>query len=347
MGSVASNPVRLGQNAMLASPSPSDLWLPVFGGEVLTWFEELNISQMLVRRKTIMSGSTTEFPLLHQIAAERHAVGTEMLGLDIEHGKRTISLDDRPLVSHFDIDDVDAMLAHFDDRQEIAREAGRALANEMDRFNFRLILNAARTAADGNSSFPGGGIDRNGTAITSSDFPSSATGDWDRAAIIALLDALEQATMEWAENDIPENDRGVVVPFKAWYRLRNLGMPRVDTEVPTANFMLSQGIGPSGGNIAGGVPRTKALDFNGLPIWGSNHLPNGENITTGESKYQGDFTKTRGLIVQNQAVGHLTLMDVMTETDRDVRRQTNFFVTKVHTGGGTLRPEAAIEIAIP
>ena len=346
MGSVNANPVRLGQNAMLANPTPSDLWLPVFGGEVLTWFEELNISSMLVRIKTIMSGSTSEFPLLHQFEAERHAIGTEMLGQDMPRGVRTLSLDDRPLVAPYEVDDIDRLLAHFDDRQEMAQAAGRALAREMDRFNFRLILNASRTAADGNSPFPGGGFDRNGTALEGS-FPATATGAWSRANIIALLEALEDIQILWAEHDIPENDRGVIVPFKAWFALRNLGMPRTGDDVTLRDWSMGLGQTVAGSpQYSANAPRTNALSFNGLPIWGSNHLPNGSSITTGEAKYQGDFTKTRAIMVQKEAVGHLTLLDVVTETDRDVRRGVDFFVTKVLTGGGTLRPEAAVELAI-
>jgi hypothetical protein len=345
MGSVNANPVRLGANAMLAAPTPSDLWLAVYGGEVLTWFDELNISSMFVRRKTIFSGSTAEFPLLHQFEAERHAIGTEMLGQDMPRGLRTLSLDDRPLVVPYEVDDIDRMLAHFDDRAEMAKQAGSALARKMDKFNFRLLLNAARTSADAaGSPFPGGGIDQDGGAVTSSSFPSTATGAWDRAGVIAFLEALETVEIEWAERDYPEEGRNVAVPFKLWWKLRNLGMPRAGDDITLRDW--SMGVQ----QVAAGAPqysapqrRANALSFNGLPIWGSNHLPNGQNITTDEPKYRGDFTATRAVMGQEQAVGHLTLLDVVTETDRDVRRGVDFFVTKVLTGGGTLRPEVAIE----
>lgn len=345
MGSVSANPIRLGANSMLVNPTPSDLWLPVFGGEVLTWFEELNISSMFVRTKTIMSGSTTEFPLLHQFEAERHAIGTELLGQDMPRGVRRIELDDRPLAVPYEVDDIDRMLAHFDDRQELAQAAGRALARQMDKFNFRLLINASRTRADGNSPFPGGGYDRDGTAYTSSAFPTTATGDWDRAAVVAFLVGLEAIQIYWAEHDIPENDRNVAVPFKLWFKLKNLGLPRADTEVPGATmFFGNSPVNPSI-PMSQGISRMAPLSFNGLPIWGTNHLPNGQNITIDEAKYQGDFTNTRAVMGQKEAVGHLTLLDVVTETERTVRKGVDFFVTKVLTGGGTLRPEASVEIA--
>ncbi len=349
MGSLTANPIRLGANAMLPNPTPSDLWLPVFGGEILTWFEELNISSMFVRTKTIMSGSTADFPLLHQFEAERHAIGTELLGQDMPRGVRRIELDDRPLAAPFEVDDIDRMLAHFDDRQELAIQAGRALARQMDRFNFRLLLNASRVRADGNSPFPGGGIDQDGGALTDAAFPALATGDWDRAAVIAFLAALEQISIEWAERDYPEEARNVAGPFKLWYKLRNLGLPRASDDITLRDWSMGAN------QIIAGAPqysapqmRRNALHFNGLPIWGTNHLPNGSDLSNDdEAKYNGDFTKSRAVMGQEQAVGHLTLMDVTTETTRDVRRGVDFSVTKVLTGGGPLRPEVSVELAIP
>ena len=77
-----SNPIRFTSNAALASPSVGDLYLPVFGGEVLTRYAEyLGITQM-VRKQSIISGNTATFPRLGGIGAERHAVGTQLLGLD-------------------------------------------------------------------------------------------------------------------------------------------------------------------------------------------------------------------------------------------------------------------------
>lgn len=349
MGSTVANPIRLGANAMLVAPSPSDLWLPVYGGEVLTWFEELNISLMFVRKKTIMSGSTSEFPLLHQFQAERHAIGTEMLGQDMPRGVRTLTLDDRPLVVPYEVDDIDRMLAHFDDRQELSQQAGNALARKMDKFNFRLLLNAARTSKDAaGSPFPGGGIDQDGGAVTDSAFPAAAGGDWNRAAVIAFLEALETIEIEWAERDYPEEGRNVACPFKLWWKLRNLGMPRAGDDITLRDWSMGVQQQVAGAPQYSQIQRrANALNFNGLPIWGTNHLPNGQNITTDEPKYQGDFTKTRAVMGQQQAVGHLTLLDVVTETDRDVRRGVDFFVTKILTGGGTLRPEVSVELAIP
>jgi hypothetical protein len=40
----------------------------------------------------------------------------------------------------------------------------------------------------------------------------------------------------------------------------------------------------------------------------------------------------------------VVLLNVMSEAERDVSRQDYLFVTKMLGGGGTLRPEAAVEL---
>ena len=123
----------------------------------------------MVRKRTISSGNTATFPRLGGIGAERHAVGTQLLGLDAEATELSIAVDDRPLVSHFRIDDVDAMLSHFETRSHWANETGQALSEAQDQYTLRLLINASRETpttlyGGANSSFPGGGIDGAGTA---------------------------------------------------------------------------------------------------------------------------------------------------------------------------------------
>jgi hypothetical protein len=205
------------------------------------------------------------------------------------------------------------------------------------------MINAARTAQDGNSNFPGGGIDQNGAAYESSSFPTTAGGAWGRAAVLALLDGIEEGLIEWDEQDVPQPERFVYVNPRCWHALKNLGLPRATTEVPGASmFMGNRDFNPSNPDFAQLPARDRPLVFNDVLIYRTNFLPT-TNVTTGESKYQGDFTDTRAIMIQKQAVAHLTLMDVMTETARLTTFGTDFFVTKMLTGGGTLRPECAIE----
>lgn len=352
-----SNPIRTGRDFTTAAPTFSDLYLPVYGGEVLAAFEEMTVAKNIVRSMTISSGIQMEFPQIHKMQAERHLAGTELLGTDIQTGKRVITLDERPLVAHFDLDDVDQAMAHYETRSEIAKQAGRAIARELDKNILQLAINASRTTADaGGSPFNGGGYEADpsvalsGAAKTSSVLPSSATGAWNKNQAGEILIAIEDIVVAWDQRDVPQEERYCVVPTDCWHRLRNLGLPTTGTFVTSNSTTVGynpfdQGVLPTGVPGDADSSRVAALNYLGVQIVRSNFLPNGSNITTGETKYQGDFTNTRAICIQKQAVGLLTLMGVQTETDRDVRRQTDFFVTKMLYGGGTLRPECAVEIA--
>lgn len=354
-------PVRYGRDFTSAAPGVNDLWLPQYGGEVLVSFDENLVAKNLLRMISISQGNSMEFPMLHKMAAARHAAGAYITGQDVASGKRTISLDDRPIYAAFEVDDVDVLKSHFEARSEMAKQAGVALAREMDKNGLQLGVNGARTAADaGSSVFNGGGYMADPTAaLTGADWtagssnfatdtagtlPDTVTARWGRNHALTLLKALEEIAISWDERDIPMEERNCVVPPSAFHALRNIGLP--SDKATTATIV---GYNPFGGAMstppAEQVGRGQVLSFNGFKIWESPNLPK-TNITTGESKYRGNFVKVRALVIQKQAVGMLNLMGVKTETDRDVRTQTDLFVTKMLYGGGVLRPECAVAIAL-
>lgn len=355
----SSNPIRTGLDYTTnAAPTTTNaLWLPVYGGEVLAAFEEMTVARNIVRSMSISSGYRMQFPMIHKMEAERHLAGTELLGNATTTGQRFIELDERPLVAHFDLDDVDQAMAHFETRSEIAKQAGRAIARELDKNILQLTINASREPADaGTSPFNGGGykadpaVGLDGTAYTSAALPTSATAAWTKNQAGQILHAIEDIVVAWDQRDVPQEERYCVVPTDCWHRLRNIGLPNTGQFGTSSSTTV--GYNPfDSGQLPTGVPgeadasRVASLNYLGVQIVRSNFLPNGSNITTGEAKYRGNFTATRAVCVQKQAVGLLTLMGVQTETDRDVRRQTDFFVTKMLYGGGTLRPECAVEIA--
>ena len=349
-----SSPIRYGRDTTLETPRYDDLWLPVYGGEVLAAFEEMTVAKNIVRSMTISSGNTMKFPMIHKMNAQRHLAGTELLGTDTETSERIITLDERPIVAHFDLDDVDQAMSHFETRSEIAKQAGRALARELDKNLLQLAVKASRETSKG--VFEGGGYQadpsvlNNGAAWTNSALPATATTAWTKDSAGLLLHAIEDIVVAWDQRDVPQEERYCIVPTDCWHRLRNIGLPPVGQF--TAGTSTTIGYNPfASGTLPQGVPsdadssRAQALTYLGVNIVRSNFLPNGNDITTGETKYAGDFTNTRAICIQKQAVGLLTLMGVQTETDRDVRRQTDFFMTKMLYGGGTLRPECAVEIA--
>ena len=79
-------------------------------------------------------------------------------------------------------------------------------------------------------------------------------------------------------------------------------------------------------------------------VW-TNNMPNTNNITTGPTAYQGDFSNTIALIMHKSAVGTVRLMDLAVESEYDIRRQGTLVVAKMAVGSKYLRPDACIEIA--
>jgi len=358
-----SSPIRYGKDFVQGTNATfSDLFLPVYGGEVLAAFEEMSVAKDIVRTMSMPSGVSMEFPMIHKMSAERHAAGTELLGTDIQTSKRSITLDERPLVAHFDLDDVDEAMAHYETRSEIAKQAGRAIAREMDKNVLQLCVRASRTPAVANTDFDGGGYKADpsaaldGTAYElasgtgANNLPASATGAWNKDNALALLGAIEDIVVAWDQRDVPQEERFCVVPTDCWHRLRTIGVPESTSAAAglIGYYPFQDGTMPQRGPAEADSSRAGFLTHLGVNIVRSNFLPNGTNTQgIGETNYQDDYTKTRAICIQKQAVGLLTLMGVQTETDRDVRRQTDFFVTKMLYGGGTLRPECAVEIAIP
>ena len=337
----------ISSDTALASPALGDLWLPVFGGEILSRFNEYLTMADKVRGAVISTGNTANFPSLGQLESETHNRGDMLLGMDSSQTERVLTLESRPVVSHFETDDMEKMLTYFGGRMELATEVGRALARQWDTKVSYMIhaaaVEAAPAADAGN--FPGGGLTGTGDSIV-----DAATATNDEAGALAMLDAAQQAAVRWDEVYVPLEDRYMAVVPAMWYALKNLGVPSATAFNSKAyfgdkNFASTDGqIDPS---VATGA-QTASTDYlihNGIKIFRSISIPS-TNISSGvDAKYFDDYSDTTGLLFQRQAVGAVTKMGIATETYRDVRRQSDFFVGKVFTGGGTLRPQCAIRVA--
>ena len=350
-----SNPIRFTSNAALAAPAVGDLYLDVFGGQVLTRYAEYLGITAMVRKTQIMSGNTAVFPRLGGIGAERHAVGTKLLGLDAEATELSMTLDDRPLISSFRIDDVDAMLSHFETRSHWANETGQALAEAQDQYSLRLLINGSRetptTLYGGSASnFPGGGLDGAGTALDISLWAAGARPTDDQVG--TFLDGLDQIVERWDQVRVPFMDRSVITEVPAWHGIRQFGSPRSAADLANRHgplFMANDGT--FGAQVNPGQFQSQSpdfqqsLQFNGMNIWRTNIPVFGVDLSADdEAKYQGDFSTTRAMAWQADGIAVVQKMAISSEMDRDISRQDSLFLSKMLSGGGTLRAEANIEI---
>ncbi|EEE42846.1 phage capsid protein [Roseibium alexandrii] len=316
-----SNPARFG--AGQSSADARNLFLKIFGGEVLTAFQERVLTLDKHRVQTIEHGKSAQFPKTWKASSEYHVAGKELLGNDIDTGEVTITVDGL-LVSHTEIYDLDRKMAHFDVTSEFSNELGRALAREFDKNSMRTIIRSARTASDG--PFPGGNVIEDAN-LTNTGTISGV--DW--------IDGIVQANQELFEKDVPEDHpRFMLVNKKVFDAIKY-------AKDASGNYLvLNRDFGTQAGGIAG---RGEVLMVDGVAIMAQRTIPGtDESADAGVyPKYRGNYSTTTGVLWTPWALGTVKLMDLAMETERDVRRQTDFMVAKMATGSDPLRPECAVE----
>jgi hypothetical protein len=94
---------------------------------------------------------------------------------------------------------------------------------------------------------------------------------------------------------------------------------------------------------------TDSLEYMGVRIIKSNHLPVANTSGIGESRYNLTFGNAGvcGLLFQRNAVAALKLQGLKVDTVDDVRRNTTFTVASMMAGTGVLRPECAAVLIKP
>ena len=128
---------ELAYRSTLAGPTDSvagadaKLWLPIWSGEVLHAYDEYRMFEPLVTNKTIASGRSMEFPITGTVDLKPAWGAGEYLHGDenSKAGNFAVTLDNRPMAAHFELDNVDLMITQWEYRQELARQAGLTLAN--------------------------------------------------------------------------------------------------------------------------------------------------------------------------------------------------------------------------
>jgi hypothetical protein len=304
-------PSRLGQANQ--SGDARALFLLKYAGEVLTAFAENNVALQRSMVRTIDNGKSAQFPVFGKGGAQYHTPGVEINGTTVPHNERIITIDDLLIADRF-IANIDEAMNHYDVRAPYTRDTGRALAQAMDLNILRVGILTARASASVTGGF-------GGTRIVSANSRTVA------ADLIAAAFAAAQAM---DEKDVPDTDRFLFLRPQQYYLLVNSGHP-----------LINRDFSPDNGNVAEGVVYKVA----GFTIVKTNNLPQ-NNVTTGPTAYQGNFTNVTALAMHNTAVGTVKLMDLSTEMEYQIQRQGTLIVAKYACGHGILRPEAAVEIAI-
>ena len=312
------NPSRVGQAGL--SGATDALFLKVFSGEVMSTFNSQTVMKEKTRIRSINNGKSAQFAAIAKTVAEYHTAGAEILGNNIEHGEKIITIDDLLIANTF-ISKIDEAKNHYDVRAEYSKQMGQALAQTYDRNLLSMAVKAAR-----NPSGIGAGVAGQGNAASEAIGATPTTTQ----LVTAIYDAA--ATLDTA--NVPEDERFVIVSPATFYALVQ------------EDKLINRDFGSNGSYSDGTIMRVA-----GMQIIKSNNLvidhtssANVAKYPDYASKYTVNGSDTKALIIQKQALGTVQLMDMATEMEYDIRRQGTLAVSKIAVGHGVLRPECIIEL---
>ncbi len=335
-----------------AANSDNALFLKVFAGEILTAFNESNIMKDLTKVRSISSGKSASFPVTGTASAKYHKPGESLITgppgsttaadgylTQIAHNEKQIFIDDL-LVASTMIAEIDELRNHYDLRSIYSAELGKALAKECDLNIIKTFIAAARQTAE----VPGGA----GSRISGGDLTTTA------AMVTALFSVAE--TLDG--KDVPSDGRFAVMAPQQYYKL-----------LTGDNVAINKDTAGGGADAAKGV----VMEVAGIRIYKSNHISTvdalgdvdataapgvnndpfdqPDNAAGAPHGYNGDFStlsasgKGTGFIAgHGDAVGTVKLLDLATESEYQIERQSTLFAAKYAMGHGVLRPEAAVEV---
>ena len=310
-----------------ASGSEDALFLKTFTGEVITSFDRASKTQGADSVRSIANGKSATFPVMGRTVAAYHTPGAEILGSDVNHNEKVITINDL-LVSSAFLSNIEEAKNHWDVRSNYSTEIGRALAFQKDKHVLQTIGQAAQTSTANVTGGDAGTVLTN-TAIANATDATSANG---------FIDSLFDAAKTLDDKYVPSEGRICFLKPEMYYKLANA------TNAVNVDFSG----GANGGVASGRVLQIAGIRLIAVPHFVASNVNSGVDqgsATQGGSNPQAvNLTAYEGLVCHPSAVGTVKLMDLATEMEYDIRRQGTLMVAKYAMGHGVLRPESAVAI---
>ena len=319
------NPAAIGR--VNTGGAEDALFLKVFSGEVLTSFERASKTEGADMVRSIASGKSATFPVMGRVGAEYHTPGAEIVGLNVNHNEKVITINDL-LISHVFLSNLEEAKNHWSVRSAYSSEIGRALAFQKDKHILQTIGQAAQTATANvaDTSYPTGTVLTN-AAIASATASTSANG---------FIDSLFDAAKTLDNNYVPSEGRVCFLKPEMYYKLAN------------ATNAINVDFSGRGSIAEGKVSMIAGIKLIPVPHFVASNITTGADAgsaTQGGSTPQAvNLANYEGLVSHPSAIGTVKLMDLATEMEYDIRRQGTLMVAKYAMGHGVLRPEAAVGI---
>lgn len=309
------NYVELGQSNL--QDDVKALFRDQFVPLLLTRFDEKRVMKNLVRNKTITKGKSASFPLFGKVSAEYIGRGEKLGGnQDFAKTETTIYVDPY-LATSYVLYELDEKMSETEDRDIIATEMARALANTEDKQLLQVGVKAARM----NSIITGG---YGGTVLK---YGSDVETDGGKLAA-----AVYNAGVVLDEKDVPEEDR------MAFLRPFQFALLAQYEDVKNHDI----GSGSYSDGTTGKINNIKIIKTNHLP---STNITIDSNVTNPNNVYHGNFSNTVGLVMTKDAIATVSLIGLKTECTWDAKYICHLLTARIAQGHGVLRPECAVEIS--
>jgi hypothetical protein len=326
------------------------LFLKVFSGEILTAFDESNVAKDLIMTRTISSGKSAQFPVTGKAEAKYHVPGNDLLGTgdylsQIAHSEKVINIDDM-LVASTLIPRIDEVKNHFDLRSIYGKELGKALAKRLDIQILKTMFAAGLTTTANYSGGP------TGTEITNADTMTAG----------GLVEALFECARSLDEKEVPSDGRyAILTPFQ-YYKLLTADNVAINKDTSSGSADAAKGsilevagirlyksphiagVQVAVGSQTGDDANVANAPFAGTALANDDNGYNGDLSGVGEIQ-SGSTLNSLGFVAgHSSAVGCVKLLDLATESEYLIERQSTLFVAKYAMGLGVLRPESAVVV---
>lgn len=330
------------QNFLNKSGDEWGLALKQYLGTVIAKFRESTLlwnDPTVIARKMITQGQSHQFILFADTPdPEEQPDGAELLGQQFEFDEDTITVDKR-LIAHKVVPTQRILVSHFDPLRPLAEANGTKLGEYFDRILFRVGVLSARTSASTKNGLTvhtgGNAVSRSGGDLTTV-YADSSTGSGNFRSDVAELAQLMD------EDDVPNEPgfrRLYISPYLRRILRHETNIFDSDLSRMIRNSMNSRFVG----------------ELEGFAVAVTNNLPS-TNVTTGVSKYQGDFTyngatgRPAALALcgapGRQAIGFVQLEGVTPYVDTDQWNNVVRSKAQMMVGADVMYPPCAGEIRV-
>lgn len=313
------------------------LFLVEYGGLVLNLFQDKTLMRPLHTVVPITGAKSFDFPIHGQTTGGYHAVGAELVGLEIKHGKRNIALDPL-LTTDVLIDNLEEVMNYWPVRQAYANEMAFFLAKTFDGHCFREIIKGATTAAGavnaGDSAFTGMLA---GYVYNNTDLYPDGDGVTNAKILAALTKGLAAVAKNFDSKNVPREGRYCILPPDIFW-----------AAMDAATTIANSGIINKDVNGAGGVSSGSFGPVYGFEIMTSNLLPyiNESAVESGINLYHKvNSLGTKGLCFQSSAIGSVVGIDVNVDVFERKELRAWHMIAEYAMGHGVLRPECCAQLS--